>query len=63
MEDIEGCCPRNTYTHRGPGGLTLGNEFNGTNLFPAYVDDGHPFRSLWYASERLLEQDYKRIEG
>ena len=29
-------------------------------LFPAYVQDGHPERSLWYASKRLLEQDRER---
>lgn len=55
------CCVGNTYTLRSPGGITLKNTYNGTNLFPAYVADGHPVRSLWYASKTMLERDRARV--
>jgi hypothetical protein len=50
----------NTYTLASPGGIQLRNRYNGAMLFPAYVQDGHPERSLWYASKRLLQQDRDR---
>lgn len=61
---IASCHPGNTYTLRSPGGIIFqgGTKYNGTNLFPAYVRDGHPVRSLWYASKRLLEEDRARLD-
>jgi len=59
---IASCHTGNVYTLRSPGGITLQNKYNGTNLFPAYSTDGHPVRSLWYASKTMLERDRKRIE-
>jgi len=50
----------NTYTLASPGGIRLRNKYNGAILFPAYVQDGHPERSLWYASKRMLQQDRAR---
>ena len=58
---VVNCHAGNTYTLASPGGIKLNNRYNGTRLFPAYVRDGHPVRSLWYASKRLLEQDRQRI--
>jgi hypothetical protein len=58
---IVGCHDNNTYTIRSPGGIELRNKYNGTNLFPAYVADGHPVRSYWYASKALLKQDRDRM--
>ncbi|KAI0994514.1 hypothetical protein K3495_g13668, partial [Podosphaera aphanis] len=54
---IAACHVNNTYSLVSPGGFKLGNRYNGTNLFPAYVREGHPVRSLWYGSKRMLEQD------
>lgn len=59
---IISCHSGNTYRIRSPGGIELPSKYNGTNLFPAYMDDGHPVRSLWYGSKRLLEQDRQRLE-
>ncbi|KAI0992385.1 hypothetical protein K3495_g15801 [Podosphaera aphanis] len=61
---IASCHPGNTYTLRSPGGIIFhgGTKYNGTNLFPAYVQDVHPVRSLWYASKRLLEEDRARLK-
>jgi transposase InsO family protein len=50
----------NTYTLASPGGILLEHRYNGSILYPAYVTDGHPERSLWYASRTLLEQDRQR---
>jgi hypothetical protein len=49
-----------TYSLASPGGITLESRYNGALLYPAYVTDGHPERSLWYANKRLLEQDRQR---
>ena len=57
---IAGCHAGNTYTLASPGGIRLRNKYNGAMLFPAYVQDGHPERSLWYASKRMLQQDRAR---
>jgi hypothetical protein len=51
---VVGCYSGNTYTLRSPGGIVLDNKYNGLNLFPAYVQNGHPVRSLWYASKQML---------
>lgn len=53
----------NTYKLRSPGGILFqaGMKYNGTNLFPAYVRDGHPVRCFWYASKRLLNEDRARM--
>ncbi|KAI0990935.1 hypothetical protein K3495_g17252, partial [Podosphaera aphanis] len=59
---ISACHANNTYSLTSPGGYKLGNRYNGTNLFPAYVRDGHPVRSLWYGSQRMLEQDRKALK-
>ena len=59
---IERCFDNNTYSLISPGGIQLLNrKYNGTNLFPAYVADGHPVRSFWYGSQRMLNQDRSRI--
>jgi hypothetical protein len=50
----------NTYTLASPGGIVLEARYNGALLYPAYVADGHPERSLWYASKTLLEADRRR---
>ena len=50
----------NTYSLASPRGIRLRNKYNGALLFPAFVQDGHPVRSLWYASKRMLEQDRAR---
>ena len=50
----------NGYILRTPGGVTLQNHYHGQQLFPAYVRDGHPVRSLWYGSKNLLEKDRRR---
>lgn len=60
---IASCHSGNTYRIRSPGGIALPSKYNGTNLFPAYVDDGHPVRSLWYANKQLLEQDRQRLQS
>ncbi|KAI0995043.1 hypothetical protein K3495_g13137 [Podosphaera aphanis] len=58
---ISACHPGNTYSLVSPGGFPMANKYNGTNLFPAYVRDGHPVKSLWYGSQRLLESDRNRL--
>ncbi|KAI1001154.1 hypothetical protein K3495_g7045 [Podosphaera aphanis] len=58
---IAACHPGNTYSLISPGGFPMANKYNGSNLFPAYVRDGHPVRSLWYGSQRLLESDRNRL--
>jgi len=50
----------NTYALTTPGGILLRFRYNGNDLFPAYVRDGQPVRSLWYASRTLLERDRQR---
>jgi hypothetical protein len=52
--------PGNTYSLASPGGIELESHINGIHLFPAYVEDGHPERSMWYANKRLLEEDRRR---
>ncbi|KAI0991794.1 hypothetical protein K3495_g16393, partial [Podosphaera aphanis] len=59
---IASCHPGNTYSLISPGGLLMANKYNGTNLFPAYVRDGHPVKSLWYGSNRLLQSDHSRLK-
>ncbi|CAJ2500804.1 Uu.00g036570.m01.CDS01 [Anthostomella pinea] len=59
---IVSCHAGNTYKVRSPRGIELQNKYNGTNLFPAYVHDGHPVRSLWYASKTMLENYRKQLE-
>ncbi|POS82548.1 hypothetical protein EPUL_005935, partial [Erysiphe pulchra] len=54
---IAACHANNTYSLISPGGYKLLNRYNGTNLFPAYVRDGHPVQSLWYGSRNMLNQD------
>ncbi|KAI1001935.1 hypothetical protein K3495_g6262 [Podosphaera aphanis] len=56
--------PGNKYTLRSPGGIHFhgGTRYNGTNLFPAYVQDGLPVRSFWYASKKPLEEDRARLD-
>lgn len=58
---VIGCHVNNTYSIKSPGGLKLESRYNGTNLFPAYVDDHQPVQSLWYASKTLLERDRQRL--
>ena len=58
---IIACHDGNTYSLASPGGIRLNNRYNGSQLYPAYVQDGHPVRSLWYASKRYLEADRARI--
>ncbi|KAI0993835.1 hypothetical protein K3495_g14349, partial [Podosphaera aphanis] len=60
---IAACHTGNTYSLISPGGFLMANKYNGTNLFPAYVRDGHPVRSLWYGSNRLLESDRSRLRS
>ena len=43
----------NAYSLSSSGGIALMSRYNGSRLFPTYVRDGRPVRSLWYASERL----------
>ncbi|KAI1000484.1 hypothetical protein K3495_g7710 [Podosphaera aphanis] len=52
--------PSNGYILRTPGGVILQNQYHGQQLFPAYVRDGHPVRSLWYGSKTLLDKDRRR---
>ncbi|CAJ2504192.1 Uu.00g115860.m01.CDS01 [Anthostomella pinea] len=59
---IVSCHAGNTYHIRSPGGIPLQNKYNGTNLFPAYVYDSHPVRSLWYARKTMLQNDRKQLE-
>jgi hypothetical protein len=47
---IVSCHANNTYRVRSLKGIELKNIYNGSNLFPAYVSNGHPVRCLWYAS-------------
>ncbi|PHH82034.1 hypothetical protein CDD82_7233 [Ophiocordyceps australis] len=54
---IVACHQGNTYSLASLGGFCLESRYNGTNLFPAYVRDGHPVRSLWYASQAALRRD------
>jgi len=52
----------NTYTLATPHGKHLTSRYNGRLLTPAYVDDGQPVRSLWYANKTLLEEDRRRAQ-
>ncbi|KAI1401700.1 hypothetical protein F4819DRAFT_457478 [Hypoxylon fuscum] len=38
--------PSNTYHIQSPKNIPLSNKYNNTNLFPAYVNNSHPVRSL-----------------
>ncbi len=49
-----------TYSLQSPGGVHIHNRYNAELLFPAYVRDGHPVASLWYASRPLLMADRRR---
>ena len=60
---VSHCGAQNTYSLRSPGGFELPNHYNGANLYPAYVEDGHPLTSLWYASKRWLDADRKAQEA
>jgi hypothetical protein len=60
---ILSCHSNNTYILRSPGGVTLANRYNGTNLFPAYVPNGYPVRSLWYASKQALQKNRARLSS
>lgn len=60
---IAACHANNTYSLISPGGYRLVNRYNGTNLFPAYVRDGHPVQSLWYGSQNMLNQDRKFLRS
>jgi hypothetical protein len=60
---IASCHNNNIYILRSPGGVLLANKYNGINLFPAYVQNGHPIRSLWYASKQALERDRARLSS
>lgn len=60
---IAACHANNTYSLISPGGYRLLNRYNGTNLFPAYVRDGHPVQSLWYGSRNMLNQDRKNLKS
>ena len=51
----------NTYTLAAPSGKPLKTRYNGTLLYPAYVSDGQPIRSLWYGAESLLKADRQRL--
>jgi hypothetical protein len=42
---IVGCYDNNIYIIRSFGGIKLRNKYNETNLFPAYVANGHPIKS------------------
>jgi hypothetical protein len=53
------CHDGNTYSLASPGGIALLNCYNGMNLFPAYCREGHPVRSLWYASKWQLNNNWK----
>ncbi|KAI1004919.1 hypothetical protein K3495_g3299 [Podosphaera aphanis] len=55
------CHANNTYSIKSPGGLRLELRYNGTNLFPAYVDDHQPVQNLSYASKTQLERDRRRL--
>lgn len=59
---ISACHSGNTYSLISPGGYKMINRYNGSNLFPAYSRDGHPVRSLWYGSQRMLNQDRKNLK-
>lgn len=59
---IAACHKNNTYSLTLPGGYKLANHYNGTNLFPAYVREGHPVQSLWYGSQRMLNQDRDQLK-
>jgi len=50
----------NSYSLATPNGKLLENDYNGKLLFPAYVLDKQPLRSLWYSSKRLLDLDRRR---
>jgi hypothetical protein len=58
---VVSCHDGNTYRIRSPGGIVLQNKYNGTNFFLAYVEDGHPVRSMWYASKQMLDRDRSRL--
>jgi hypothetical protein len=60
---VVSCHDNNTYQLRSPGGVLLNNRYNGTNLFPAYVTNGHPVRSLWYASKQTLQRNRNRLKS
>lgn len=51
---IAACHVNNTCSPISPGGFKLGTHYNGANLFPANVLEGHPVKSLWYGSKRIL---------
>ena len=51
----------NTYTLAAPSGKPLKTRYSGTLLYPAYVSDGQPIRSLWYGTESLLKADRQRL--
>ena len=53
--------PDGAYQLRTPAGVVLYNRYHGQQLFPAYVLDGHPVRSLWYGNKRMLERERKRL--
>ncbi|KHJ35256.1 putative tkp3 protein [Erysiphe necator] len=59
---ISACHSGNTYSLISPGGYKMINRYNGSNLFPAYSRDGHRVRSLWYDSQRMLNQDRKNLK-
>ena len=59
---IAACHVNNTYSLISPGAFKLSNCYNGTNLFPAYVREGHSAKSLWYGSKRMLEQDRRNLK-
>ncbi|KAI1002954.1 hypothetical protein K3495_g5252 [Podosphaera aphanis] len=59
---ISACHSNNTYSLVSPGGYSLSNRYNDTNLFPAYVRDGHPVNSLWYGSKGMLDLDRQRLK-
>jgi hypothetical protein len=60
---IASCYNNNIYIFRSPGGVLLANKYNKTNLFPTYVQNGYPIRSLWYASKQALERDRARLSS
>jgi hypothetical protein len=43
---IASCHNNNIYIFRSSDGVLLANKYNGTNLFPAYVQNGYLIRSL-----------------
>jgi transposase InsO family protein len=57
---VRACHTNNTYTLASPGGIELESRYNGELLYPAYVTDGHPERSFWYANKTLLKKDRRR---